>query len=68
MNRSNPLTAPLSGLLFFLISVYLCSSVDSNGFSLRGNELSGWLLFGELFLLFIRWRLGFGYNEMYFRN
>ncbi len=33
-----------------------------------GNELSGWLLFGELFLRFIRLPLCFGYNEMYLRN
>jgi hypothetical protein len=33
-----------------------------------GKPLSGWLLFRNLFLQFIRLLPCFGYNEMYFRN
>ena len=54
---------------FRIIRVHPCESVVPNGFfPRRRNVLSGWLLFGELFLLFVRWRLGIGYNEMYYRN
>jgi hypothetical protein len=42
--------------------------VDSIRFFVSGDELSGWLLFGEIICLFIRLPGGFGYNEMYFRN
>ena len=51
----------------FFLSVFICGFKQClSPAAICGYP--GWLLLGELFVLFVRWRLGIGYNEMYFRN